>query len=191
MFFVRRTRSSTPALPVWDCNGIDYVRPVTASSLHAGQFIDAWAGPGKGVQRYGRDFAATFPRHRSEYPSGHSAFSAASAEVEARHGQRHVWYVVYRPGWLVVRRARRGTIRERDAHLGNVRGSGRPGWFVSAVCRATFQGLRPRRAHDGTQDREGRVGEGADLLRWCSAVNPKARAPARGMARQSGDQNGG
>ena len=85
MFFVLGNALLDASIAVWDCKQrFDYVRPVTAVRvLYAGQFIDAWGGPGKGVQRIsGETFRSYIPTPPfSEYPSGHSAFSAASAEV--------------------------------------------------------------------------------------------------------------
>jgi hypothetical protein len=66
----------------------DYVRPVTAiHELFRGQFIEAWAGPNLGTgmilaetwQPYQASTVVTPPF--AEYVSGHSAFSAAGAEV--------------------------------------------------------------------------------------------------------------
>jgi hypothetical protein len=74
---------------VWDCKrAFDYVRPITAIRfLMAGKQISAWAGPGKGTQtipgerwqayQLGAQPTPAFP----EFSSGHSAFSAAGAEV--------------------------------------------------------------------------------------------------------------
>jgi hypothetical protein len=85
MFFVLGNTLLDTSIAVWDCKRhFDYVRPVTVVRvLYAGQFIDAWAGPGKGVQRIpGETFRSYIPTPPfAEYPSGHSAFSAASAEV--------------------------------------------------------------------------------------------------------------
>jgi hypothetical protein len=85
MFFVLGNAMLDTSIAVWDCKRqFDYVRPVTAVRvLYAGQFVDAWAGLGNGVQRIsGETFRSYIPTPPfSEYPSGHSAFSAASAEI--------------------------------------------------------------------------------------------------------------
>ena len=69
----------------------DYVRPITAiRELFAGRKIRAWAGPGRdGVlidggqwQPYQEATVVTPPF--AEYPSGHSTFSAAAAEILRR-----------------------------------------------------------------------------------------------------------
>jgi len=66
----------------------DYVRPITAIRfLFNGQRVRAWGGPGKGTQLiFGEDWQpyqvlsfVTPPF--AEYTSGHSTFSAASAEI--------------------------------------------------------------------------------------------------------------
>jgi len=74
---------------VWDCKRtFDYVRPVTAIRFFmVGKEILAWGGPGRGAQLIpGEQWRAyqtgglptpAFP----EFTSGHSAFSAAAAEV--------------------------------------------------------------------------------------------------------------
>ncbi len=64
----------------------DYVRPITAIRfLYGGKPIRAWAGPGLGYRLMDgnqfRSYISTPPF--AEYVSGHSAFSAASAEILA------------------------------------------------------------------------------------------------------------
>jgi hypothetical protein len=66
----------------------DSARPITTIRyLYAGQKIKAWAGPGRGTRTIaGEEFqpyqSLTFVTPPfAEYPSGHSAFSAAAAEV--------------------------------------------------------------------------------------------------------------
>ena len=73
----------------WDAKrAYDYVRPATAiPNLYAGQEVRAWAGPNLGSRLI--DGAAWRPYQSTtfvtppfaEYVSGHSAFSAAAAEV--------------------------------------------------------------------------------------------------------------
>jgi hypothetical protein len=89
MFFALTNALLDASIAVWDCKRVfDYVRPITAIRfLMAGQQIQAWGGPGKGTQTIlGEHWQAyqtgavptpAFP----EFSSGHSAFSAAGAEV--------------------------------------------------------------------------------------------------------------
>jgi hypothetical protein len=89
MFFALSNAMLDASIAVWDCKRVfDYVRPITAIRfLMAGKEISAWAGPGKGTQTIlGEHWQAyqtgavptpAFP----EFSSGHSAFSAAGAEV--------------------------------------------------------------------------------------------------------------
>jgi hypothetical protein len=85
MFFVLGNALLDASIAVWDCKVFyDYVRPISAvRHVFAGSLIEAWAGPFQGTQlipaeRF-RSYIATPPF--AEYTSGHSAFSAASAEV--------------------------------------------------------------------------------------------------------------
>jgi len=66
----------------------DSARPITTiRHLYAGEKINAWGGPGRGTQTIaGEEFqpyqALTFVTPPfAEYPSGHSAFSSAAAEI--------------------------------------------------------------------------------------------------------------
>ena len=89
MFFALTNAMLDASIAVWDCKRVfDYVRPVTAIRfLMAGKEIRAWAGPSKGTQtilgehwqayQTGAQPTPAFP----EFSSGHSAFSAAGAEV--------------------------------------------------------------------------------------------------------------
>jgi len=89
MFFALTNAMLDVSIAVWDCKRVfDYVRPVTAVRfLKAGQQIRAWAGPYRGTETiFGQQWRAyqtgeqptpAFP----EFTSGHSAFSAAAAEV--------------------------------------------------------------------------------------------------------------
>jgi hypothetical protein len=70
----------------------DYVRPITAiRELFAGRQIRAWAGPGRdgqlidGAQWQPYQEATVVTPPFAEYPSGHSTFSAAAAEVLRRY----------------------------------------------------------------------------------------------------------
>jgi hypothetical protein len=69
----------------------DYVRPITAiRELFAGRQIRAWAGPGRdgelidGCQWQPYQEATVVTPPFAEYPSGHSTFSAAAAEILRR-----------------------------------------------------------------------------------------------------------
>jgi hypothetical protein len=89
MFFAMTNALLDASIAVWDCKRtFDYVRPITAVRfLMAGQDIRAWGGPFRGTQTIrGEQWQAyqtsavptpAFP----EFSSGHSAFSAAAAEV--------------------------------------------------------------------------------------------------------------
>jgi len=89
MFFALSNALFDASIAVWDCKrAFDYVRPITAIRfLMAGREISAWAGPYKGTQiifgehwqayQTGAQPTPAFP----EFSSGHSAFSAAGAEV--------------------------------------------------------------------------------------------------------------
>ena len=77
------------SIAVWDCKRLfDYVRPITAIHfLFEGQKVKAWGGPFQGTKFiFGEDWkpyqAANFVTPPfAEYVSGHSTFSAASAEI--------------------------------------------------------------------------------------------------------------
>jgi hypothetical protein len=89
MFFALTNAMLDASIAVWDCKRVfDYVRPITAIRfLMAGKEISAWGGPFKGTQtilgehwqpyQLGAQPTPAFP----EFSSGHSAFSAAGAEV--------------------------------------------------------------------------------------------------------------
>jgi membrane-associated phospholipid phosphatase len=85
LFFVLANALLDVSIAVWDGKvAFDYVRPVTALRfIFAGQMIEAWGGPGRGTQLIpGDKFQSYIPTPPfAEYPSGHSAFSAASATV--------------------------------------------------------------------------------------------------------------
>jgi hypothetical protein len=88
MFFALGNALLDASIAVWECKRFfDYVRPITAIRyLYAGRTIDAWGGPGRGTQAIAgetfRSYIATPPF--AEYTSGHSAFSAASAQILTR-----------------------------------------------------------------------------------------------------------
>jgi hypothetical protein len=89
MFFALTNALLDASVAVWDCKRVfDSVRPITAIRFAmAGREIRAWGGPYKGTQtmlgdqwrpyQLGAQPTPAFP----EFSSGHSAFSAAGAEV--------------------------------------------------------------------------------------------------------------
>jgi len=89
MFFALGGAVLDASIAVWDCKRVyDYVRPISAiRHKYFGQPIQAWGGPNQGTQTMnGEDWrpyqSLTFLTPPfSEYTSGHSAFSAASAKV--------------------------------------------------------------------------------------------------------------
>jgi hypothetical protein len=103
LFFVLANALFDASIAVWDCKRVfDSVRPITAIRfLKAGQQIRAWAGPFRGTQtipgeqwqayQIGAQPTPAFP----EFTSGHSAFSAAAAEVlRSFTGSDHFGYTV-------------------------------------------------------------------------------------------------
>ena len=88
MFFVLGNALLDTSITVWDAKRhYDYVRPISAvRHQFAGQSIVAWAGPGAGSREIPGDrFVSYLPTPPfPEYPSGHSAFSAAAARVLQR-----------------------------------------------------------------------------------------------------------
>ncbi len=93
MFFLVANATFDEGIAVWEAKAFyDYVRPVTTIRyLFAGLPVLTWAGPFQGTQVI--DGANFHPFQRptvntppfAEYPSGHSAFSAGSAEVLKRY----------------------------------------------------------------------------------------------------------
>jgi hypothetical protein len=85
LFFALANGLLDASIAVWDTKRhYDYVRPVTAIRfLFAGRPVRAWAGPYQGTQLISGDqwqsYIGTPPF--AEYVSGHSTFSAASAEI--------------------------------------------------------------------------------------------------------------
>jgi hypothetical protein len=88
LFFILGNALMDAGIAVWDCKRVaDSIRPVSAIRfLFAGKPIRAWAGAGMGTQLIdGRQFQSYIPTPPfASYISGHSAFSAASAEVLKR-----------------------------------------------------------------------------------------------------------
>jgi hypothetical protein len=93
LFFLVANATFDAGIAVWDAKAYyDYVRPVTAIRyLFAGLPVLTWAGPFLGTQVILGRYFHPFQRPTvntppfAEYPSGHSAFSAASAEVLKRY----------------------------------------------------------------------------------------------------------
>jgi hypothetical protein len=93
MFFAMANAGMDAGIAAWDLKRyFDTVRPVTAVRYYkAGQQIVAWGGPGRGtIAMRGEDWrpyqpATVVTPPFAEYVSGHSTFSAASAEVLRRY----------------------------------------------------------------------------------------------------------
>jgi hypothetical protein len=108
------------SISVWEAKiHYDYVRPVTALRyVFRGQTIEAWAGPHLGTGlipgENWRPYIATPPF--AEYTSGHSAFSAAAAEVLTRFtgSQRFGASFTFRRGASTIEP---GTTPRRDVTL--------------------------------------------------------------------------
>jgi hypothetical protein len=89
LFFALNNALLDASIAAWDCKRIyDSVRPITAIRfLHKGKNIRAWAGPKQGARGInGEQWLPYQPvtflsPPFAEYVSGHSTFSAASAEV--------------------------------------------------------------------------------------------------------------
>jgi len=88
LFFILGNALMDAGIAAWDAKRCtDLVRPVTAVRAFWGaQTMRAWGGPGLGVRTiYGKDFRSYLPTPPfASYVSGHSAFSAAGAEVLKR-----------------------------------------------------------------------------------------------------------
>jgi membrane-associated phospholipid phosphatase len=92
LFFALTNAIFDAGIACWDCKrAYDYVRPITAVRfLYANQSIPCWGGVGQGtITRSGSEWmpyqeAGVVTPPFAEYPSGHSTFSAAGAEVLKR-----------------------------------------------------------------------------------------------------------
>lgn len=88
LFFALGNALMDASIAVWEAKvRYDYVRPVSAIRfLFAGQPVRAWAGPSQGTRlirgETWQSYISTPPF--AEYVSGHSTFSAASAEILRR-----------------------------------------------------------------------------------------------------------
>ncbi len=88
LFFVLSNGLLDASIACWDTKRhYDFARPVTAIRfLLAGRPVRAWAGPYQGTELiFGDQWQSYLPTPPfAEYVSGHSTFSAASAEILAR-----------------------------------------------------------------------------------------------------------
>jgi hypothetical protein len=92
LYFALNSALFDAGIAVWDAKRhYDYIRPVSAIQyLYSGETIEAWAGPGKGTREIPAESWRPYQQADyvtppfSEYVSGHSAFSAAAADVLAR-----------------------------------------------------------------------------------------------------------
>jgi hypothetical protein len=85
LFFALTNAQFDAGIAIWDTKLFyDYIRPISSIRLlNRGKLISAWAGPGRGTQMIRGEewlpYIATPPF--ADYVSGHSGFSAASAET--------------------------------------------------------------------------------------------------------------
>ena len=88
MYFVLNAAEHDISVAVWEAKRVyDYIRPYSAVRyFYQGKMIQAWMGPGKGTGTIdGGDFQSFIPTPpHPEYPSGHSAYSNAAAEILMR-----------------------------------------------------------------------------------------------------------
>lgn len=99
LYFALGAALHDAAIAVWDAKvEYDFIRPISAVRfVYANHAIEAWGGAGKGTQAIdGKAFTSyiatpPFP----EYTSGHSAFSAAAAEVLTRFTGRRALGATY------------------------------------------------------------------------------------------------
>jgi PAP2 superfamily len=85
MFFALGNALLDASIAAWDAKvHYDFIRPVSAIRfIYAGKPVRAWGGPGRGTVLLSGDTWRTYigTPPFSEYVSGHSTFSAASAEI--------------------------------------------------------------------------------------------------------------
>jgi len=88
LFFILANALMDAGIAAWDAKRCtDLIRPVSVvRMLLSNRQIQAWAGPGLGVRTVsGRDFRSYLPTPPfASFVSGHSAFSAAGAEILKR-----------------------------------------------------------------------------------------------------------
>ena len=107
LFFLLNNALFDASIAVWECKRFyDYVRPITALRyLFYGQTVEAWGGPFLGTRAIdGNDWLPYQPGTFltppfAEYPSGHSGFSAAAAEILKRFTGSDAF-----GGWVVLGR---------------------------------------------------------------------------------------
>jgi hypothetical protein len=89
MFFALGNALLDASIAVWDTKRFyDYIRPASAIRfLYGGKPVRAWGGPFRGTETIlGEQFQSYIPTPPfAEYVSGHSTFSAASAEILRRY----------------------------------------------------------------------------------------------------------
>ena len=88
LYFVLNAAEHDTSIAVWEAKRVyDYIRPVSAIHyFYQGQTIQGWGGPGKGtVSMDGSAWTPYIPTPpHPEFPSGHSAYSNAAAEILKR-----------------------------------------------------------------------------------------------------------
>ena len=108
LFFILSNALMDAGIAAWDVKRcVDLVRPVTVvRALMSTRQMRAWSGPGLGVRTiYGKDFRSYLPTPPfASYVSGHSAFSAAGAEVLKRFtgSDRFGESFTYEPGKSLI-----------------------------------------------------------------------------------------
>ncbi|MBI4908757.1 MAG: vanadium-dependent haloperoxidase [Acidobacteria bacterium] len=120
MFFALNAALHDVSVSVWDAKrAYDYVRPISAiRHFYKGQTIQGWGGPGKGIIAIDgsawQSWISTPPH--PEFPSGHSAYSNAAAEILKRFtgDDTFVKKVVYAAG---TSRFDPGTSPEKETTL--------------------------------------------------------------------------
>lgn len=103
LFFALSNTALDTSIAVWECKRYyDYVRPLTAvRHLFYGKKITAWGGPYQGIKVIdGGDWIPYQPLTVvtppfAEFVSGHSTFSAASAEILKRFTKSDVFSASY------------------------------------------------------------------------------------------------
>jgi len=196
MFFALNNALLDTSIATWDTKrAFDSVRPITAiATLFSGKQIQSWGGPGKGTAAI--DGSNWCPYQRMEFPtppfpefvSGHSAFSAAAAEIlkRASGSERFGASAIIRPG---SSRIEPGLTPERKVRL-------RWPSFSAASDQA---GLSRRYGgiHFKNSDLMGRtlgrlvaeqVWEKAELL-WAGSPTDGHRDSLRALAAQSDNTN--
>ncbi|MEO8663512.1 MAG: vanadium-dependent haloperoxidase [Bryobacteraceae bacterium] len=88
LYFVLNAAEHDTSVALWEAKRkYDYIRPLSAiHHLFQGQTIQAWGGQGKGtISMDGSQFLAYIPTPpHPEFPSGHSGYSNAAAEILRR-----------------------------------------------------------------------------------------------------------